>query len=48
MHCPKCDNDVQPVKSFSWTWTILTGGFYILYYLIAKNPDQCPICGHKL
>lgn len=48
MKCKTCNNEVQPIKKFSWIWFIVTGVFpYLLYYIVIKNPKTCPACGKK-
>jgi len=54
MFCELCDRPITPVKSkFSWAWFILfcfsgIGGIiYIIYHILFKKKNRCPLCGTK-
>ena len=51
-YCTTCGQNVRPVKS-PWSWLafacwIPTAGIgYIVYHLMLKPRNRCPICGLK-
>lgn len=52
--CTLCGRPVDPVKSqFSWAWFLLLcftgigGIFYIIYHIMLKRRNKCPICRSK-
>jgi hypothetical protein len=51
-YCSNCGKNVQPVKSrWSWLafilWLPTAGIFYVIYHLLLKPKNRCPICGLK-
>ena len=51
--CTFCNQNVQAKKSYSACWILILiisgfpGWIFLLFYLIFKKPDKCPICRQK-
>lgn len=45
-YCNLCERNVVPSKKLNWFLTIITAGWYLLYYFAIQKPE-CPICGNK-
>jgi len=51
--CTYCNQNVQAKKSYSACWIIILiisgvpGWIFLLFYLIFKKPNKCPICRQK-
>lgn len=53
-YCKSCEKEVKGTKKFSWLIFLLglctlgiVSVLYLLYYIIIKNKNKCPICGLK-
>ncbi len=53
-YCKSCEQEVKGNKKFSWVIFILgfltfgiLSALYVIYYLIFKRSNKCPICGTK-
>ena len=51
--CTYCNQNVQAKKSYSACWIIILifsgipGLIFLLFYIIFKKPNKCPICRQK-